>query len=112
MSKIRKPSVQMHRLTDVVVSEVPGFELVRKVSTRNPRRAAVSEQASSLVPRLATALSQPGVERDAVFKGRSRHVYAYSVDPTDTSRIVRVGVDGRRVVGRLVGDRFRPSRAK
>lgn len=60
---------------------------------------------------MARALSKPGISRDAVFKGKTRNVYSYSVDATDTSRVVRVDAKGRRQVGRLVGDKFVPIKA-
>jgi hypothetical protein len=92
-----------------VVSSVPGFVLVKQASTKaSVRQAPLSERAGTLVPKIAKALSRPGISRDAVFKGKTRNVYSYSVDPTDTTRVVRVSADGRRTVGRLVGERFLP----
>jgi hypothetical protein len=88
-----------------VVCSVPGFVLVKTAST--PRREApVSERAATLVPRLARALSRPGISKEAVFKGRTHNVYSYSIDPSDIARVIRVSADGRRTVGRLVGKRF------
>jgi len=69
-----------------------------------------SQCAETLIPKLAKALSRPGTSKDAVFKGRARGVYSYSIDTTDTTRIARVSANGRRTVGRLVGERFAPLR--
>jgi hypothetical protein len=98
-------------LTGKVVSSVPGFVLVKKPSKKSSHPVSRSESAATLVPRVAEALSRPGISKDAVFKGKTYHVYSYSVDTSDTSRIVRVSADGRRTVGRLVGAKFVPLKA-
>lgn len=98
-------------VTGKVVSSVPGFVLVKKPGTRGAREVAASERASTLLPKLAKALSHTGISKEAVFKGRKRNVYSYSVDTDDTTRIVRVSADGRRTVGRLVGNKFVPLKA-
>jgi len=91
-----------------IVRSVEGFVLVKKPRT-SPRGAAeVSEQTATLVPKVAKALSRPGIASEVVFKGRTHNVYSYSVDTSDTSRVIRVGANGRRTVGRLVGDKFIP----
>ncbi len=82
-------------------------------SAVKPPLVAVREadQASNLVPRIGKALKKPGLDRSVVFtkiRPTRLTVYAYSVDPTDVSRIVRESEDGSKTVGHLVGNRFRP----
>lgn len=98
-------------VTGKVVSSVPGFVLVKKSAGRSLHQAPLSERAATLLPKFAQALNRPGISKDAVFKGKTHNVYSYSVDTTDTTRIVRVSADGRRTVGRLVGDKFVPVKA-
>lgn len=104
-----KKSVMKTAVTGKVVSSVPGFVLVKqRVSSTDHAVAAVSERAATLVPKVAKALGKPGISREAVFKGKTHNVFSYSVDTSDTSRVVRVSADGHRTVGRLVGERFVP----
>ena len=107
----RKKTIAKSAVTGKVVSSVPGFVLVKKAAARHPHGVAVSERAATLVPKVARALSRPGISKDAVFKGKKHNVYSYSVDTTDITRVVRVGADGRRTVGRLVGEKFVPVKA-
>jgi hypothetical protein len=106
MPIVVKKSTGRAAVTGKYVASVPGFVLVTDGSKRKAGHAPTSESASTLVPKVARALSKPGISRDVVFKGNARNAYSYSVDPSDTSRVVRVAADGRRTVGRLVGDRF------
>jgi hypothetical protein len=85
------------RVTGEVVACAAGFVLV---DVELSKKVSASEIASTLLPRLARALSKPGISRDAVLKGQTRNVCSYSIDPSDTSRVVRVAADGRRTVGR------------
>lgn len=98
-------------VTGKIVSSVPGFVLVKKASAKSSNGVALSERATTLVPKVAKALRHPGISKDVVFKGRTHNVYSYSVDTTDTTRVVRVSADGRRTIGRLVGERFVPVKA-
>ena len=98
----RKKTIAKSAVTGKVVSSVPGFVLVKKAAARHPHVVAVSERAATLVPKVARALSRPGMKHN---------VYSYSVDTTDITRVVRVGADGRRTVGRLVGEKFVPVKA-
>jgi len=69
------------------------------------------ERASNLVPKIARAFREPGAEREALFRKlrpTRMTVYAYSIDPTDVTRIVREAEDGSKTVGRIVGKRFVP----
>ena len=108
----RKNSAKKAAVTGKVVSSVPGFVLVKKAASKPTQLAAVSERATTLLPKVAKALSRPGISKDVVFKGMTHNVYSYSVDITDTTRVVRVSADGRRSVGRLVGEKFVPVKAQ
>lgn len=111
MPVARKKAFTKSAVTGKVVSSVPGFVLVKKAATKPSHVVAVSERATTLVPKVAKALSRPGISKDVVFKGKKHNVYSYSVDTTDTTRVVRVSADGRRTVGRLVGEKFVPVKA-
>lgn len=92
-------------VTGKVVARVPGFVLVRTASSK-PSLVPLSQRAATLIPKLARALGRPGLSKKAVFKDQTDNVYSYSVDVTDVTRVVRVSADGRRTVGRLVGEEF------
>ena len=81
-----------------------------EIDSRKDVIVARKDRASVLVPRLLKALLNPEPIDRAVFFRKIRPtkwtVYAYSVDPTDVSRIVRESEDGTKVIGRLVGSRF------
>jgi hypothetical protein len=111
MSSARKKSTPGSSVTGKVVSTVPGFVLVKKPKIRVVRDAPPSERAASLFPKIAKALNRPGISKDVVFKGRTHNVYSYSVDTTDTTRVIRVDAQGNRAVGRLVGEKFVPLRS-
>lgn len=93
-------------VTGRVMTRVPGFVLVKVALPRKEPETLPQERASNLIPKVARALSKPGIRRDVVFKGKTKNVYSYSVDTSDTSRVVRVAADGKRTVGRLVGNKF------
>src|SRR5688572_25676469 len=93
-------------VTGTFATSVPGFVLVKVGSRKKLGATPTSESASTLVQKAARALNKPGISKDAVFKGKTKNVYSYSVDTSDISRVVRVAADGRRTVGRLVGDKF------
>jgi hypothetical protein len=83
--------------------------LVIKIGERY-RKETVSpkEQASAVLARLGKVMSKPGVDRSRVFRSVSgKPVYAYSIDPKDTSKIVREDAAGRKIVGRVVNGKFR-----
>ena len=100
----RKPS-------GTVQASVPGFVLLKvKAGGRAARQATPkADSASSLLDKVGKALAKPGLDAGYVFsKSRqgNKPVYAYSIDPTDTARLIRTGEDGSRKVGRLVNNRF------
>jgi hypothetical protein len=68
----------------------------------------VQERASTLVASLVKATRKPGTSREAIFNSSvGKKVFAYSVYPGDTTKIVREDASGKRSVGRLVNGRFR-----
>ena len=79
------------------------------VRTGQPKKRVVSTRAADrarvLVHKVANALQKPGIQKSAVFRGaNSTKIFAYSVDPTDPSRVIRESADGTRRVGRLGPD--------
>jgi hypothetical protein len=71
------------------------------------------EKASTLVASLVKATRKPGTSRDRIFNSSvGKRVFAYSVDPGDTTKIVREDASGKTSVGRLVNGRFRTLSAK
>lgn len=97
-------------VTGTVVASVPEFVLVTDGKRRKAGNAPSGARASSY-PRLLARSASPAFSREAVFNGDVRRAYSYSVDPTDVSRVVRAAADGRRTVGKLIGDRFVPDKA-
>ena len=70
------------------------------------------EQASKLIADLAKAIGKRGTSRDPIFRSKiGKPVFACSIYPKDTSKIVREDANGNKTVGRLVNGRFRPSNA-
>lgn len=105
MAGASKKSKEQSTVTGRVATSVPGFALV-EVGARRRGKTPPEHTAAVLIPKLARALSKPGLSREVVFNGRTKNVYSYSVDPTDISRVVRVDPAGKRQVGRLVNGKF------
>ena len=80
-------------------------------TTLNPAPLEPDERAGALVLKAGKALSKPGISRKSVFgAGSGAGTSAYSVYPQDPTKVVREGPDGSKMIGRLVGGRFRPVR--
>jgi len=78
-------------------------------TTLNPARLDPAERAGALVLKAGKALSKPGIRRESVFgAGSGAGISAYSVYPQDPTKVVRESADGSKMIGRLVGGRFRP----
>jgi hypothetical protein len=91
-----------------VVTPRSDLIVVRVEEASSKRNILNHEKASTLIAKIATATRKPGAERAAIFRSRiGKKVYAYSVCPTDLSKIVREDVEGNRMVGHLVNGRFR-----
>lgn len=72
-----------------------------------------SEKSKALIGGIAKATRKPGISRKLVFRGRNgQRVYAYSVNPADTTMIVREDSMGKKTLGRFIGGKFRPVRSK
>jgi hypothetical protein len=65
-----------------VMTSVPGFHLVTDGSKKRKGPVPPEASAAVLVPKLVRALGVAGISRDAVFKGRTKGVYSYSIDPS------------------------------
>ncbi|MET0351394.1 MAG: hypothetical protein ABW067_16500 [Rhizobacter sp.] len=75
----------------------------------DPARLDPDERAGALVLKAGKALSKPGIRRESVFgAGSGAGISAYSVYPQDPTKVVRESADGSKMIGRLVGGRFRP----
>lgn len=64
-----------------------------------------AESARLLLLAAGRAPAHPGLHRASVFTG-APGVYAYSVDPTDSTRLVRESKDGLLSFGTMVDGRF------
>jgi len=82
------------------------FVLVRVGAQKRPGATKPYEKASVLIAKAGQALKKPGLARGLVFTG-SKRVFAYSVDPTDPSRLIREAADGTRKLGRMVDGKFK-----
>jgi hypothetical protein len=81
------------------------FVLVR-VKKTGPREATrPSDSAKTLMGKAGKALNKPGLPKASVFTG-SKRIYAYSIDPTDPTRLIRESPDGERQTVRMVNGRF------
>jgi len=83
--------------------------LVIKIGERYQKETlSPKEKTSAVLARLGKAMSKPGVDRSRVFRSVSgKPVYAYSIDPKDTTKIVREDAAGRKVTGRFLSGKFR-----
>jgi hypothetical protein len=82
--------------------------IVRTGSPKSRMATRRSDQADVMVRKMGKALSKPGISKAAIFQGRvTGKIFAYSVDPSDATRIVREGPDGTRRIGRVVGGKFK-----
>ncbi len=69
-----------------------------------PRRA---DQAGAMLRKTGEALSKPGISKRSIFTNDSGDIFAYSVDPSDATKLVRTARDGTRRKGRVVGGKFK-----
>ena len=85
----------------------PDLFIVR-VGAATVSRAPADQAAVPLLRKVARALAKPGVSREAVFGAApKRNFYAYSLDPSDPTRMVREDAQGNKTVGRMVNGAFR-----
>lgn len=72
-----------------------------------------NEKTGALIDGIAKATRKPGISREVVFRSRTgRPVYAYSVYPSDTKKIVREDAQGQKTIGRFVQGKFKALRSK
>jgi len=70
------------------------------------------EDTTSILARLAKAISKPGIDRASIFRSESgKPVYAYYMSSEDVSTIIREDVSGNKTAGRMVAGKFRPVRS-
>lgn len=85
-----------------------------KASGRNKHRVK-RDDSGTLVANISKAMRKVGIRREAVFVTKAssaKKVYAYSVLPSDTSKIVRESADGTRTIGRFSKGQFRTVKTK
>jgi hypothetical protein len=69
------------------------------------KELAIVRTGSPKSGRMATRRSD---QAEVIFQGRvTGKIFAYSVDPSDATRIVREARDGTRRIGRVVGGKFK-----
>ncbi|MBN8506000.1 MAG: hypothetical protein J0L58_16145 [Burkholderiales bacterium] len=86
------------------------FVLVRTKKAKPAGHALPADRASHLVSKAGKALGKPGLPKEAVFTG-SKRIYAFSIDTSDPTRLIREAPDGKRQTGRMVNGRFQPTKA-
>ena len=96
--------------TRVLATPNPDLLVLKTGKRRIRSKLTEQESAAALLGRLARVIESPGLARDRVFSAKG--VYAYSVSPSDPTKIVREDAGGRKTVGTLVGGRFRALRSK
>ena len=91
----------------------PDLVVVKIGRPASKETVSAQEKTSTLVASLVKATRKPGTSRDRIFNSSvGKRVFAYSVDPADTTKIVREDASGKTSVGRLVNGRFRTFSAK
>jgi hypothetical protein len=82
--------------------------VVKVGENRSKRVVRDKEKASFLVSKIVKATSKPGTNRKTIFNSRlGKRVYAYSVCPKDTNKIIREDSSGKVTVGRFANGSFR-----
>jgi hypothetical protein len=96
-----------------VIDTPRGDMFIVRSGTKSVAKAPEDQRAGVLMPRVAHALSKPGVKRASVFRDDARKaVYAYSVDPQNPDLLVREDSTGKKTSGSMVNGVFRITRGK
>lgn len=67
-----------------------------------------SDEADVMIRKVGKALNKPGIRKVAIFQSPVvATIFAYSVDPFDTTKVVREAADGTKRVGRVVAGKFK-----
>lgn len=86
---------------------------VQVTDRRSGAQLRESETSTALIDGISMVMWTPGIKRDSVFgTGKQRKVFAYSVLPTDLTKIVREDSRGKRMIGHLVDGQFKAIRAR
>jgi hypothetical protein len=91
---------------EIVASVGRHFVLV-KTGKSSPAARSASGESARILAAAGQALSRPGISRSSVFGSGHKNVFAYSLDPQDSSRFIREAQDGTRRVGKMVNGKFR-----
>lgn len=85
----------------------PDLFIVR-VGAKPVDKMPADQAAVPLLRKTGRALAKPGVSRASVFGAQPKqNFYAYSLDPTDPTRMVREDAAGNKSVGRMINGSFR-----
>ena len=68
---------------------------------------AKSMRGEALLRKANRAVIRAGIKERTVFRDAKTGVFAYSVDPRDPQRIVRLSADGKKTMGHFADGRFR-----
>lgn len=106
-----------NRLTDSteyrLATPRPDLVVVRVGKSKSGSSLRQDERSGALIDGIAKATRKPGISRDIIFKSlKGQRIYAYSVYPADTTKIVREDAKGRKTLGRLVEGKFKALRSK
>jgi hypothetical protein len=67
----------------------------------------LADRAGAMLRKTGRALNKPGISKRSIFTNNSSDIFAYSVDPSDATKLVRTSRDGTRRKGRVVGGKFK-----
>lgn len=90
-----------------VVASVGGHFLLVKTSHVRTLPKVPEGESARVLAAAGRALARPGISRASVFGNGNKNVYAYSLDPQDSTRFIREARDGTRRVGKMVNGKFK-----
>jgi hypothetical protein len=107
---IKRAASKARRRISIRGTRVPAFDkefTIIRIGRFGKSSLRRLDEASVIGRKAGKALKKPGIKRKVVFKKARKGVFAYSVDPSDATRVVREAPDGTRQLGRVVGGRFK-----
>jgi hypothetical protein len=112
-SKSPRGSHQQRGEIRVRGKRIPGLDKELTMVRTGPSRKAEfairrPDEADKMIRRVGKALNKPGIRKVAIFQSPvAGKIFAYSVDPFDTTKVVREAADGTKRVGRVVAGKFK-----
>ena len=107
---VRRTAASVRLRGEAVPSVGAGLVIVRTDPLRQAaRKSATTDQARVVVAKAGRALNSPGFNKKKVVFGgvADRKVFAYSILPSDPTKVIRESADGKRSIGRLVNGKFK-----